>query len=81
MRFYQDEEKKTLTGVSCNCCGRALEMTGNHVSEGVLHVCKDWGYFSSRDLTRHEFDVCEECYDKMIRQFLVPVTETEILEV
>ena len=81
MRFYKDKEKKMLEKVLCNCCGRELNMTGCHISEGVMHVCKDWGYFSEKDLVRHEFDMCESCYDKMTAQFQIPVTEGEILEV
>lgn len=81
MRFYQDKEKEILERVLCNCCGRELKMTGRHVAEGVLHVCKDWGFFSTKDLKRHEFDVCEECYDKMILEFRIPVTESEVLEI
>ena len=56
-------------------------MTGRHVAEGVMHVCKDWGYFSEKDLVRHEFDMCEHCYDKMTAGFQIPVSEREILEV
>lgn len=81
MRFYKDKEKKQLESVLCNCCGRKLLMTGNHTAEGVLHVIKDWGFFSKKDLVRHEFDLCENCYDKMIAEFQIPVTECEILEV
>ena len=81
MRFYKDKERKILEKVLCNCCGRELAMTGRHVAEGVMRVQQDWGYFSSRDLVRHEFDMCEACYDKMIREFQIPVTEREILEV
>ncbi len=81
MRFYKEKEKRTLEKVLCNCCGRTMRMTGNHVAEGVLHVCKDWGFFSEKDLVRHEFDVCESCYDKLTEGFLIPVSEREILEV
>ena len=56
-------------------------MSGHHISEGVLQVCKDWGYFSEKDLVRHEFDMCEQCYDKMTSQFQIPITEKETLEV
>ena len=56
-------------------------MTGRHVAEGVMHVVKDWGFFSEKDLVRHEFDMCEQCYDKMTAGFQIPVTEREILEV
>ena len=81
MRFYKDKEKKILEKVLCNCCGRELSMTGRLVAEGVLHVRKDWGFFSEKDLVRHEFDVCEQCYDKLIAEFQIPVTERDVLEV
>jgi hypothetical protein len=81
MRFYRDREKKILEKVVCNACGRSLQLEGHFVSEGVLHVRKDWDYFSEKDLIRHEFDLCESCYDKMIAEFRVPVTEGEILEI
>ena len=45
MRFYKDQEKKVLDKVLCNACGRELNMKDSFVSEGVLHVCKDWGFF------------------------------------
>lgn len=80
MRFYKDKEKKQLERVLCNSCGKELLMTGGHVAEGVMHVVKDWGFFSEKDLIRHEFDLCECCYDKMIAEFQIPVTESEILE-
>lgn len=81
MRIYKDKEKRKLEKVLCNCCGRELVMTGEHVAEGVLHICKDWGFFSQKDLVCHEFDLCEPCYDKMIAGFLIPVEEKEVLEV
>lgn len=81
MRFYKDKEKKVLEKVLCNCCGRELTVNSPLVMEGVMHVCKDWGFFSKKDLVRHEFDMCEQCYDEMISKFQIPVTEREILEV
>lgn len=80
MRLYKDAEKKILKSVICNCCGRELDMNGSHVVEGVLCIRKDWGFFSKKDLKRHEFDLCENCYDNMIERFQIPVTESEILE-
>lgn len=81
MRFYKDQEKEQLKKVLCNCCGRELAMTEGHVSEGVMYVRKDWGFFSKKDLVRHEFDICEQCYDKMTAEFQIPVTESEVLEI
>lgn len=80
MRFYNDKEKKVTEKVLCNCCGRELSLSNGIVTEGVLHVRKDWGYFSKKDTFCHEFDLCEQCYDKITAEFTLPVTEREILE-
>ncbi|MGN0335713.1 MAG: hypothetical protein ACI4DV_08670 [Lachnospiraceae bacterium] len=80
MRFYKDREKKILVRIQCNCCGRELEMHCGIPAEGVLRVEKDWGYFSKKDLKHHEFDLCEECYERMISEFRIPVEESEVLE-
>ena len=36
-------------------------------------VEKRWGYFSNKDNEVHRFDLCEECYDRMVSQFVIPV--------
>lgn len=61
----------------CNCCGRSL-----NEKEDVFLGRKEWGYFSGKDLETHEFILCEECYDKITEQFLIPVErrmKTEVL--
>ena len=45
-------------------------------------ICNGCGYFSRKDGLRHRFDLCEDCYDKWIHTFAVPVEEmpeTELL--
>ncbi|NLL92600.1 MAG: hypothetical protein GX225_00420 [Clostridiales bacterium] len=32
-----------------------------------------WGYFSEKDGERHSFDLCEDCYDAMIKNFKIPI--------
>ena len=69
-----DEDKQ----IYCNGCGRALSMDHNDIlTEDALIVRKEWGYFSSRDLRVHQFVLCEQCYDKMTEQFVLPVTKTD----
>ena len=60
--------------VYCNCCGRVINVEGRS-QEDFLQVRKVWSYFSSRDLTGHNFNMCESCYDKMISNFKIPVEE------
>ena len=66
------EAKKVI---QCNCCGK--QFTVNETEKTILekeflHVRKQWGYFSNKDGIIHEFDVCEECYDKWLENFVIP---------
>lgn len=82
MRQYTDSEKRTLEKVVCNLCGRELRLEQGILKEGVFSGDTRWGYFSDRDGEHHQFDLCEECYERLIRQFRVPVSveeETELL--
>lgn len=46
-----------------------------------LAVSKEWGYFSDKkDGTRHCFDLCEECYDKLVEQFVIPPEKQRVTE-
>lgn len=67
--------------IYCNVCGKAIETEKGILKEDVLEVTKEWGYFSGRDLEVHHFNLCEECYDKMIAGFRIPVEVRKKLEV
>jgi len=60
--------------VVCNVCGRKLKSENGILKEDAFEAVKEWGYFSQKDLEVHKFVICEECYDKLISSFLVPVT-------
>ena len=66
--------------VVCNCCGRKFFVQPDKNEMEIVHVEKEWGYFSRKDTTRHIFDLCEECYDKWILEFKIPVEEKESWE-
>lgn len=66
--------------VRCNCCGRLISQKGNN-KEDYLRIEKEWGYFSDKDREIHEIQLCEECYDRWIKGFRVPVTVREVEEV
>ncbi len=81
MRVFNNEMQKTEQ-VICNGCGKEMEVENGILMEGCFH--SDWmfGYFSKRDREKHTFDLCEECYDKMVETFAVPpevVVVTELL--
>lgn len=71
-----------LTAVVCNCCGRNLVVANGIVREGVAHICAEWDYFSEKDGENHNFDICEECYDRLLAGFRYPAMisqRTELL--
>lgn len=77
MRKYTNISENHLEEVRCNNCGKMLEVKDGFVREGAFHVEYDFGYFSTKDGVRHTWDLCEACYEKMIREFLIPVEESE----
>ena len=80
MKIYVDENRQKLTGVICNQCKKELNVENGIIKEG--HFCGNvqFGYFSSKDGKKHSFDLCEECYDKLIKGFAIPVEEEEMME-
>ncbi|OOB77195.1 MAG: hypothetical protein ATN34_03320 [Epulopiscium sp. Nele67-Bin002] len=65
-------------GKKCNCCGQVIGVVSTSgIHEDCLSIKKEWGYFSSKDLTEHKFNICESCYDKWIETFKIPVEEHE----
>lgn len=78
MRGYSD--KKELVSVICNKCKKELRVENGILKEGCFNGNVQFGYFSNKDGKKHSFDLCEECYDKMIKEFAIPVQEEEIVE-
>ena len=66
--------------IFCNQCGKELQQQEDMVREGYFSADVVFGYFSNKDGKRHSFDLCEECYDKMIEGFAIPAEEEEISE-
>lgn len=66
--------------VQCNVCGKEIEKINSIFKEDFLAVTKEWGYFSEKDLERHSFRICEECYNKWIKTFAVPITKEKTTE-
>lgn len=66
--------------IYCNKCKKQIKSSQGIEREGVLRVEKTWGYFSGKDGEKHSFDLCEDCYDRMIREFAIPVEKEELTE-
>lgn len=77
MRVYKDER---LTELYCNKCGKQIKIENGMIKEGNFSVDYRWDYFSDKDGERHQFDLCENCYDEMIKNFLHSVDRQECSE-
>ncbi len=73
MRQYRTELERTekIEKIICNKCGREILIHGGIPQEDVLEVEKRWGYHSRRDNQVDCFDLCEDCYDELIRSFRI----------
>ncbi|OON94146.1 MAG: hypothetical protein ATN31_04380 [Candidatus Epulonipiscioides saccharophilum] len=69
-------DKENINIKKCNCCGCNINKDSriSHYHDFLL-IQKEWGYFSNKDMTEHRFIICEECYDKWIASFKIPVEE------
>ena len=72
MRKYSKKKKNKIIKMKCNFCGNEMKTDKGIVVEGVCSVDCSWGYFSGKDGETHSFDICEKCYDNMVKQFKIP---------
>ena len=66
--------------IYCNSCGKTIKAENGILKEDAFEAQKEWGYFSRRDMEVHQFNLCEECYDKIISEFRIPVHVKNKLE-
>lgn len=59
--------------IRCNACGKEQAVSTEGIQEEFLKIQKTWGYFSEKDGEVHRFSLCEACYDRIRRQFKLPV--------
>ena len=63
-------DRESIIGITCNKCGK--DCTNNCVT-----ICVNWGFGSMKDCESHLSHICEDCYDKFIKTFKIPVTIKE----
>lgn len=79
MRKYKDGTG-TIEKIICNKCKRELVCKDDILREGEISLNIEFGYFSRKDGIRHRFDLCEDCYDRIVADFELPVEEEQITE-
>lgn len=63
--------------IICNRCGAVIKNVDGIYKKEFLSVKKQWGYFSNKDGQIDSFELCENCYDKMISSFKYPIERKE----
>lgn len=81
MKRADNVKKSGDIPICCNSCGKKLKVENGILKEDAFEAAKEWGYFSNRDMEVHHFNLCEECYEKMIENFVIPVDVKKKLEV
>jgi uncharacterized OB-fold protein len=64
LKIYNENGK--LTGIACNCCGKIVLLEQDILKNDFASFRKEWGYFSGKDGVVHSFELCEECYDRIV---------------
>ena len=77
MRVYLDEKRTELVTVVCNACRKELLVENGILKEECIHVEHNFGFFGSRDGECDTFDLCEDCYRKIVANFSIPVEKWE----
>ena len=68
--------------LKCNKCGKEIKTENGISKEEVFHSEYTWGFFSNKDGEKYSFDLCENCYDELIKSFLIEPDideETELI--
>lgn len=80
MQKFSGQEGSRLCEMRCNCCGREMVVENGIIKEGCAMFQVPFGFFSKKDGELHCFDLCENCYDKMIAGFVIPAERKEKTE-
>ena len=73
MKQYKNMRKtiKILDRVICDRCKKVLKKDSlDNVEGGTLSI--SFGYDSDYDLESYDADICDNCFKKVLRKFMVP---------
>lgn len=72
-KVYKEYEE--INEVFCNMCEKPIKKDEFGKFYDYISIDKHWGYLSSFDGERHQFDLCNECYKSIIKNFKITVSE------
>lgn len=67
MRKYRKILKDELSDVVCDFCGKSCIRHHDDVGSSEFAVLKArWGYWSRKDESSCDYDICEDCFDRIL---------------
>ena len=63
---------QVIADVLCNRCGASTKCPLGNFE--CISAVASWGYSSLKDMEKHRFDLCEDCYDRFVECFIIPPT-------
>ncbi len=69
--FINEEDNIKLV---CNKCKNNIKKNAIGYFDDYVQFEKRWGYHSPYDNEIHKFNLCNECYKKIIEDFLIPIS-------
>lgn len=78
MRTFEKKTKEVheIAQVHCNKCGVRCDFK---VHKDHASIDVNWGYHSNKDMEKHCWDLCEDCYDSIVKTFVIPVDTFEYM--
>ena len=69
-----------MNQLSCNKCGHEIKFINEIPHEDYVLVYKQWGYFSRKDGKTQRFALCEECVERLEKEFVIPCKWSDTTE-
>jgi hypothetical protein len=73
MKTYTQQEitkqENILDAVFCNMCGKVLYPNQEEYQDFYI----SWGYLSHHDRENWYFELCENCLEKIVLKFIIPM--------
>ena len=69
-----------MSEIRCNRCGRIIVFGDMHNKEDYVLIQKEWGYFSRKDGRKYTLRMCEDCYDRLVNECVIPPRIDDVTE-
>lgn len=74
MKTYKESSVciQSLDGVVCNFCGENIKKNDFGYYQDYISFEKQWGYGSPHDGDTHIVDICQHCYEVLLKKMKLP---------